>query len=197
MAIFVETGENPLFVQERGLTLETERIKIYKLRTLKRKVTSLSASKSILVKEDLQNQVTFIGKILRKTGIDELPQLINVLRGEMVLIGPRPLSVADLNLIKSREPELYERRTRLQAKPGISGFWQVFGNKLKGIENLILLDEFYESHKSFHVDMLLILYTIAVLSFGKHSDSIMINKKIESKGGVHEYSFFRDLFPNT
>ncbi len=195
VAIFLETGDNPLFVQERGLTLETESIKIYKLRTLKRKVTGLSASKSILVKEDLENQVTFIGKILRKTGIDELPQLINVLKGEMVLIGPRPLSKADLYLIKLREPELYERRNRLQSKPGISGFWQVFGDKILGVENLVSLDERYEASKSFHFDLFLIFSTVFVLASGKHSDSILTSVKKEKLNSVVDFPILRNLFP--
>ena len=114
----------------------------------------------------------------------------------MVLIGPRPLSIPDLHLIKLREPELYERRRRLRSKPGISGPWQIFGNKLKGVENLVLLDEYYDVHKSFYVDMLLVIFTVYVLVFGKHSDSILLNAKIKKSKWGDEYSFIRDLFPN-
>lgn len=194
-AIFFETGENPIFIQERGVTLENNRIKILKLRTLKRKVISLSAAENILVKEDLRHHVTFFGRILRKTGIDELPQLVNVLKGEMSLIGPRPLSIPDLHLIKNRKPDVYERRRRLKSKPGISGFWQIFGDKLKGAENLVLLDELYEERKSFYVDLILILSTVIVLTLGKHNDSILINSGPEKLSRGNGYPIVKNLFP--
>jgi len=171
--IYLETGCSPIFVQQRGLTLEGPEFRIYKFRSLKNSHLTLKESSHIFRKEDLSGLVTFSGFVLRRTGLDELPQLLNVVLGEMSLIGPRPLSLWDLQMMKEKEPVLYNRRTYITSKPGISGYWQIYGDRQKGVTNLIELEEYYEKNKSFTLDLFLIAMTIPILFFTKHSDAII------------------------
>jgi putative colanic acid biosynthesis UDP-glucose lipid carrier transferase len=99
-------------------------------------------------------RVTFVGRILRKTSLDELPQLMNVLRGEMTLIGPRP----EMPFIVD-EYEDYQRR-RLDARPGITGLWQVSDKRKLPIHEYIDYDLYYIQNRSVFLDL-----TIAVLTF--------------------------------
>jgi lipopolysaccharide/colanic/teichoic acid biosynthesis glycosyltransferase len=173
LIIYLETGCSPIFVQQRGLTLEGPEFRIYKFRSLKNTHLTLKESSHIFRKEDLSGLVTISGFILRKTGLDELPQIINVLLGNMSLIGPRPLSLWDLQMMKVNEPAFYIRRTLIKSKPGISGYWQIYGDRQKGVANLIELEEYYEKNKSFILDLFLIAMTVPILFFTKHSDAII------------------------
>ncbi len=90
-------------------------------------------SGSIFFKPELGKNVSKLGLFLRRTGLDEIPQLINVIKGDMSFIGPRPLSFDDLAVIKKNYPGLYKLRAQLNIKPGITGYWQVFGNRELGV----------------------------------------------------------------
>ena len=171
--IYLETGNSPIFAQQRGLTLEGPEFRIYKFRTLKHSHLTLNGSSHIFRKEDLSGLVTISGYILRRTGLDELPQLINVLMGDMSLVGPRPLSLWDLQMMKENEPVFYNRRKFIISKPGITGYWQIYGNREKGVHDLIEADEHYEKNRSFMFDLFLISMTIPILFFTKHSDAII------------------------
>lgn len=172
--IFVQTKSNPIYVQKRGLTLNKYTFNIYKLRTLyPNKVNPTNANKNILIQSNYANSVIPIGSFLRRTGIDEIPQLINVLLGDMSLIGPRPLSIHDLKIIKNYMPSLYARRDALNVKPGISGYWQIFGYREKGPENLIECDEYYQNNKSFLLDIFLMVMTLPLMVFARHTDAII------------------------
>jgi lipopolysaccharide/colanic/teichoic acid biosynthesis glycosyltransferase len=104
-------------------------------------------------------RVTRVGAFLRKTSLDELPQLWNVLRGEMSLVGPRPAI--------SYEVEAYQtwhRRRVLEAKPGITGLWQVSGRSRLSFDDMVRLDVRYAMKRSFWLDMRILLNTpLAVL----------------------------------
>lgn len=106
-------------------------------------------------------RVTPIGAILRKTSLDELPQLYNVLRGEMSLVGPRPPIMYELNYYK----EWHKRR--LEAKPGLTGLWQVSGRSEVPFNEMVLLDLYYIDHWSLKMDLEILLRTIPVILFGK------------------------------
>lgn len=107
------------------------------------------------MKED--PRVTKIGKFLRKTSLDELPQLFNVLKGEMSLVGPRPAL--------PREVETYSvyERERLKAVPGLTCFWQVEGRSNIGFEEQVELDIKYINNRNLLLDIKLIFRTIKVL----------------------------------
>jgi lipopolysaccharide/colanic/teichoic acid biosynthesis glycosyltransferase len=181
IVIAIEIKTFPFFIQERGLTLEKNRFKIYKVRTLKKTINSISHIKEedIFLKPNLKGNVTPFAKWLRKTGLDELPQLINVIKGEMSLIGPRPLMLEDLNTMKKVAPDLYSRRNQINNKPGISGFWQLFGNRNEGIFGMIALESLYEKVASPFLDLKLILYTSTVILQAKNSDSIFFTPRSE------------------
>ncbi|MBK7104014.1 MAG: sugar transferase [Ignavibacteriae bacterium] len=178
--IFFELKSFPFFVQERGLTLEKNRFKIYKIRTLKKSIKSIThnCEEDIFFKNVLRTNITPFAKWLRKTGLDELPQLINVIKGEMNLIGPRPLMLEDLKTIQKASPEFYNRREKIKNKPGISGLWQLFGNRNEGLISMLALESLYEKVATPILDLKLILYTSTVVLQAKNSDSIFFTPRI-------------------
>lgn len=99
-------------------------------------------------------RVTPIGRLLRKTSLDELPQLINVLRGEMSLVGPRPVLPYEAELFDPRH------RTRFSVKPGITGLWQVSGRSVLTMQQALDLDVDYASRRNLALDFATLLRTI-------------------------------------
>ena len=112
-------------------------------------------------RSDLDIRVTKAGRMLRKYSLDELPQLWNVLKGDMSIVGPRP----EMPFIA----EKYEswQRARLEVKPGITGLWQIFGRKDLPLEENLEYDFYYLYHRSFFLDLAIILKTIPHLLFPK------------------------------
>jgi lipopolysaccharide/colanic/teichoic acid biosynthesis glycosyltransferase len=107
-------------------------------------------------------RVTFVGRLLRKTSLDELPQLLNVLRGDMSLVGPRPPL--------SYEVEQYKRwhyRRVLEAKPGITGLWQVAGRSRTNFDDMVRLDLQYVQNQSAWTDIKILLATPRAVISGK------------------------------
>jgi lipopolysaccharide/colanic/teichoic acid biosynthesis glycosyltransferase len=103
-------------------------------------------------------RITRVGRILRKTSLDELPQLFNVLRGEMSLVGPRPAIPYEIDMMPERYLE------RLAAKPGFTGWWQVEGRSQVEFEEMIQMDVWYIRHANLWLDLEILLKTpIAVL----------------------------------
>ncbi len=106
-------------------------------------------------------RITGLGRILRKTSIDELPQLINVLRGDMSLVGPRPAI--------PYEVELYQEwhKQRLKVSPGITGWWQVRGRNLVSFDDAVAMDLYYIEHLSLGMDLKILLMTPFAVLKGK------------------------------
>ncbi len=173
----------PLIRQRRRISLDKSRhggVNIYKIRTIRRckDFDELEKmSNNIFDNKEYEKYVPSFCRWLRKTGIDEIPQLINVIKGEMSIIGPRPLLEDDLLKIKNCDPVYYFRRTKIKSKPGISGMWQVYGERNKGAANLVRLDELYENKKSFLLDFKIILVSALILFTAAHSDSIVKSSK--------------------
>lgn len=146
---FLDTGKFPIFIQERGLTLNKYRFKIFKFRTIKDFPTKiLINSNSNLKRRELLESISSFGRFLRKSGLDELPQLFNIFLGQMNFFGPRSLSIDDLKMIKTNFPELYERREKLNSKPGLLGLWQVRKDFECSVHHLVRLDEEFDQGKS-------------------------------------------------
>jgi lipopolysaccharide/colanic/teichoic acid biosynthesis glycosyltransferase len=160
LILFIELKENPFFIQERGITLSSGRFKMIKFKTVKNESIQKRPSAREFLKPIEENLVTNFARFLRKTGIDELPQLIHVLSGQMNIVGPRPLMIRDLEIMKEKFPNEYEKRSTLNLKPGITGLWQLYGDKSKSVESLIKYDLLYNQKKSFTDDLKIILSTI-------------------------------------
>lgn len=106
--------------------------------------------------------VTPIGKMLRRTSLDELPQIFNVLRGEMSLVGPRPVIQEELDKYYGETAKLYAT-----VKPGITGLWQVSGRSDVSYEERVAMDEWYIKNRSFLGDIVILWKTIEVVLLKK------------------------------
>jgi lipopolysaccharide/colanic/teichoic acid biosynthesis glycosyltransferase len=102
-----------------------------------------------------------VGRLLRKTSLDELPQLINVLKGEMSFVGPRPPLPSEITQYES-----WQYR-RLSMKPGISGLWQVSGRNTVDFEKWMKLDLQYIDNWSLKLDFIIILRTLPAVLLGR------------------------------
>lgn len=143
---FANKGAGAFFLQERpGL-----HGKIFKIIKYKTMTDERDAEGNLLPDKD---RLTAVGKFVRKTSIDELPQLINVLKGDMALIGPRPLLPEYLPFYTERE------RLRHTVRPGISGWAQVNGRNHVLWEERFEYDAYYAEHLSFAMDIRIIIMT--------------------------------------
>lgn len=143
---FANKGAGAFFLQERpGL-----HGKIFKIIKYKTMTDERDAEGNLLPDKD---RITAVGKFVRKTSIDELPQLINVLKGDMALIGPRPLLPEYLPFYTERE------RLRHTVRPGISGWAQVNGRNHVLWEERFEYDAYYAEHLSFTMDIRIIIMT--------------------------------------
>lgn len=125
----------------------------------------------------MSHLITKTGKFLRLTGLDEIPQLLNVLKGEMSLVGPRPLIIRDLEQIEFYYPELYQKRENINIKPGVTGLWQVTKDDNFSVEYLIKKDLQYQSNLSFINDLKILLKTLKISILMQHKDSLKISKE--------------------
>ncbi len=185
---------SPLIIQKRGITMDSKMFNFYKFKTINIDPNYQVKNENILFKSELSQYVPTFCKWLRITGLDELPQIFNVLKRDMSLIGPRPLTMTDLSTLKNNFPHYYNERKSIRVKPGITGMWQVFGNRNKGIENLINLDLYYNKQISLSIDLRILYSTFFLVSAGKHCDAICntapkkriitTNKKNEKLNGV-------------
>jgi exopolysaccharide biosynthesis polyprenyl glycosylphosphotransferase len=159
------TSKGPvLFVQHR-IGLNKRKFKIYKFRTMVpdaehriSEIEHLNEVSGPVFKIEHDPRITRIGHILRKTSIDELPQLFNVLKGDMSLVGPRPLPLRDYDGFK----EDWHRR-RLSVLPGITCLWQIQGRSLVPFAEWMALDNRYVSEWSVWLDLKILFKTIPVV----------------------------------
>ena len=142
---------------------------MYKFRTM---VVDAEAQKEELLKDNQMSGPVFkikkdprvfkFGAFLRKFSIDEIPQLVNVLLGQMSLVGPRPLPTYEVDKI-----EFTSQRRRLSMKPGLTCLWQISGrNRIKSFEDWVALDLKYIDNWSIGLDFSIIARTIPVVLFG-------------------------------
>ncbi len=149
LAIRITSGPPALFNQERaGLNLKP--FKLYKFRTMRTDIDPYGPSP----KTGDDPRLTKIGKFLRLTSLDELPQLWNVLKGEMTLVGPRPLYVAQAKEWNTRQQK------RLTVKPGLTGLAQISGRGSLTIEDKLELDVQYVEKQSILFNTRILLSTV-------------------------------------
>ena len=147
-------GAGAIFYQERPGKDE----KIFRMMKFKSMTDERDAKGNLLPDKD---RITAVGKFVRKMSIDELPQLINVLKGDMALIGPRPLLPEYLPYYTERE------RLRHTVRPGISGWAQVNGRNNLTWDQKLELDAYYVEHLSFLMDLRVLLTTVKNVMGGK------------------------------
>jgi lipopolysaccharide/colanic/teichoic acid biosynthesis glycosyltransferase len=159
------TSRGPVVFRQKRAGLMGKTFTMYKLRTMKADQTKdiyygpQEGQNGPAFKLKNDPRVTAVGRILRQMSIDELPQLINVILGEMTLVGPRPLPLDQVRV------DSIEERSRLTVKPGLTGLWQVSGRADVPYEAWIEMDLYYVQHQSFWLDLKILLKTIpAVLS---------------------------------
>lgn len=168
------SSPGPIFFAQQRLGRGGRLFFCYKFRTMypdaAEKLHQLLASRPDLKQEWEQHfklkqdpRITRIGAFLRKTSLDELPQLWNVLKGDLSLVGPRPV-------VPEEAEKFFKEKTSkiLSVRPGLTGLWQVSGRSdLQSYQTRISLDEFYVDHQSFWLDLQLIYKTIPAVLFAK------------------------------
>lgn len=163
--IFADESKGPLFYDQLRVGKNGKYFKIYKFRTMivgadkileKYLEENEEARKEFEETQKLSNdpRITKLGKILRKTSLDEFPQFINVLKGDMSLIGPRPLVKGELDAHKGNH-EIYE-----SVKPGISGWWAANGRSDLSYDERLKLEYYYAENFSLWLDIKCVFKTI-------------------------------------
>ncbi|MDD2600398.1 MAG: sugar transferase [Kiritimatiellae bacterium] len=155
----------PVFFRQLRFGFKNRGFKIFKFRTmviqserLHRRMQRRWEKQGRLFKLDDDPRVTRLGGFLRATFLDELPQLFNVLKGEMRLIGPRPLPASDAHHYTHVHHQL-----RLRGMPGMTGLWQVSGRSALTFDQMCLLDYYYCCNRSWRLDLRIILKTLRLL----------------------------------
>lgn len=168
--VFGESKDQVFFKQQR-YGKRGKKFNIYKFRSMvvnadeKLKSNKLLYEKYLLNNYKLEQEedprITKIGRFLRKTSLDELPQLINVLKGEMSIVGPRPIVDEELIEYKHLKDDF------LSVKPGITGYWQISGRSEVGYPERVDLELYYVYHQSLLLDIKIILKTVVVVFLKK------------------------------
>ncbi len=158
----------PAFYRQVRCGLNGRRFILYKFRSMyekaeerKKELASFNMMNGPVFKMKNDPRVTRVGRFLRKTSLDELPQLINVLQGSMSFVGPRPLPIEEVEKFEG-----WERR-RLSMKPGITGLWQVAGRNHIDFQEWVKLDLEYIDNWSLWLDFKILLKTIPAVLSGK------------------------------
>jgi lipopolysaccharide/colanic/teichoic acid biosynthesis glycosyltransferase len=149
----------PVLYRQRRVGLHGREFELLKLRTMVVGAESIGAGLAVNAGDP---RITRVGRVLRRLSLDELPQLWNVLRGEMSMIGPRPTVASQV------ERYTPHQRRRLEVKPGITGWAQVQGRAALPWHERIELDVWYVDHRSPRVDLEILLRTPAALFSGTY-----------------------------
>lgn len=162
IAIIIKMEDRgPIFYRRRVVGLDGEHFDAFKFRTMVENADEVLVKAPFLMAEFQKNyklrddpRLTKAGKVLRKMSIDELPQLYNVLKGQMSLVGPRMVTPEELERYGSFKKE----RTRF--KPGITGYWQVNGRQEVDYDERIQMDMFYMKHWNIWFDIQILFKTL-------------------------------------
>ncbi len=169
-AILLEDGGPVIFKSDRS-GLNGKVFGMYKFRSMVKNAQDLHQSlldknemdgPAFKIKED--PRVTKVGKVIRRTSIDELPQLVNIIKGEMSIVGPRPLPVYETNQCSDHQKQ------RLLMKPGLTCYWQVMGRNNIGFEDWMNLDLKYIENAGIMTDIRLIIMTFGAVLSGRGAE---------------------------
>ena len=156
VAIRLETPGNPIYRQRR-VGLDGHEFDVLKLRTMVAGAEHQGAGLAVVAGDA---RITRVGRFLRRSSIDELPNLVNVLRGEMAVVGPRPTVPAQVARYTDRQ------RRRLAVRPGLTGWAQVNGRTSLSWDERIELDLWYIEHRSLRLDARIIRRTVGLVLGG-------------------------------
>jgi lipopolysaccharide/colanic/teichoic acid biosynthesis glycosyltransferase len=156
VAIRVESHGHPIYRQRR-VGRDGEPFELFKLRTMVAGAENLGSG---LVVDEGDERITRLGAFLRRISFDEVPNLLNVLRGDMSLIGPRPTVQVQVDRYSPRQ------RGRLSVRPGLSGWAQVNGRASLPWSERIELDLWYVEHASFALDLRILAHTVRMVATG-------------------------------
>ncbi|HTX33014.1 MAG TPA: sugar transferase [Solirubrobacteraceae bacterium] len=157
LAIRLESPGHPIYTQTRA-GLDAQRFQIYKLRTMVRGAEFTGAGLAIQEGDD---RITKVGQFLRRYSLDELPNLWNVVRGEMSIVGPRPTLPVQVEQYTDRQ------RGRLSVKPGLTGWAQINGRASLPWTERIELDLWYVEHRTLALDLRIITRTLGMVLSGQ------------------------------
>ena len=185
-AILVKvTSKGPLIFAQERVGLHNKPFQMYKFRTMcpdaEQKLKDLmehNEKDGPVFKMKNDPRITRVGKVLRKTSIDELPQLINVLKSDMSIVGPRPEMLEN---VEKYTDDLPEFRYRLRAKAGLTGLAQIYGKYNTSPRDKLIMDLAYIQQYSVWLDLKLILRTALVLLTPEESTEAFEDKKTEEK----------------
>jgi lipopolysaccharide/colanic/teichoic acid biosynthesis glycosyltransferase len=156
LAIRLES-RGPVFYRQLRVGRNGEPFELWKLRTMVPGAESMGAGIYVLAGDP---RITRTGRLLRRFSLDELPNLVNVLRGEMAIVGPRPTVQEQVDRYTDRQ------RRRLEVKPGITGWAQINGRTSLSWPERIELDVWYVEHRSMRLDLRILARTARMLATG-------------------------------
>jgi exopolysaccharide biosynthesis polyprenyl glycosylphosphotransferase len=161
------TSAGPVIFEQERAGFHGRRFRMYKFRTMvvgaeefRDRVAHLNEMSGPVFKASGDPRLTPVGRFLRKLSLDEIPQLVNVLKGEMSLVGPRPLPLYEAGRIKGAQ------RRRLAMRPGITGLWQVGGRNMVDFDEWMRMDLLYVDQWSLALDLKILARTIPVVVSG-------------------------------
>lgn len=173
ISILYMTGDNkgPIFFKQIRMGKNGKEFNIYKFRSMIVNAEEKLRNNEVLYKKYIDNnyklepsedpRITKVGQFLRKTSLDELPQFLNVLKGDMSLVGPRPVVQEELVEYGERKGEF------LSVKPGLTGYWQVSGRSDVGYPERVDLELYYAYNASLWLDIKILLLTVKNVVVGK------------------------------
>jgi lipopolysaccharide/colanic/teichoic acid biosynthesis glycosyltransferase len=180
IAILIKiTSKGPVFFKQERVGRDGSRFILYKFRTMKEGIddsvhreftrnfingngidTSLDRESESVYKLTDDPRITGVGGFLRKVSLDELPQFINILKGEMTIVGPRPCLPYEFDCFKDWH------KLRVKVKPGLTGLWQVSGRSTVPFDEMVKLDLLYIENWTLHMDIKIMLKTLPVMLAG-------------------------------
>ena len=162
------TSRGPVLYRDRRIGVGEREFAMLKFRTMRAEALTLQAAleasneaEGPLFKIRRDPRITGVGAFLRRFSLDEVPQVLNVLRGEMSLVGPRPLPLRDYAQLEAWH------RKRYLVLPGMTGLWQISGRSNLGFDDLVRLDFYYLENWSIWLDISILLKTIPAVAAGR------------------------------
>ncbi|WP_299093706.1 sugar transferase [uncultured Metabacillus sp.] len=170
LLIKFEDPKGPIFFSQKRIGKNGKEFKMYKFRSMEtdaeaklEELLKFNEIEGAMFKMKDDPRVTKVGRFIRKTSIDELPQLFNVLKGDMSLVGPRP------PLLREVEEYTPYHMQRLLVTPGCTGVWQASARNSVGFEEMVEMDLYYIENRSFLFDLKIIFKTVIVLFGSKNA----------------------------